>query len=176
MDTSKNYFEVFGLPRSFAIDLDALAHRYRELQREVHPDRHASAGDREQRLAVEYASFVNEAFEALQSPLARAVYLLRLVGVERDSESATTTDTAFLMQQMELREELSQVREQKDPEAALDRLSVHVDNCLQQLQVEFGRDYERGDYSRAQVVVDKMHFIFKLALEVEQLEVELLDY
>ena len=176
MDITKNYFEVFGLPVGFSVDLPALTERYRELQREIHPDRFAGAGDREQRLAVQFATYVNQAFESLKSPLLRAEYLLQLQGVAMDAQNQTTSDTAFLMRQMELRDELSEVRDQPDPEAALDALSAHVDETLSDLQSDFAAAYEQADMDSAKVVVSKLHFIVKLAHEVEQLEAELLDY
>ena len=50
-DFSKNYFDLFGLPVAFLLDANALAERYREVQKVVHPDRYASASEGEQRLA-----------------------------------------------------------------------------------------------------------------------------
>ncbi len=176
MDISKNYFDVFGLAVDFHVDQPTLTERYRELQREIHPDRFAGAGDREQRLAVQYATYVNQAFETLKSPLLRAEYLLQLNGVALDAQNQTTNDSAFLMRQMELREELGEVREQSDPEAALDALSAHVDEALAGLQAEFADAYARTDMNSAKTAVSKLHFIVKLAHEVEQLEAELLDY
>ncbi len=176
MDITKNYFEVFGLVASYTIDMDDLAVRYRELQREIHPDRFADRGDREQRMAVQFAAYVNEGLDTLKSPVKRAEYLLQLQGVEADPQNKTTNDGAFLMQQMQLREELSEVRDQADPEAALDTLSDHTGELLQQLQGEFQSSFEAEDFSAAAAVVDKLHFITKLEHEIEQLEAQLLDY
>jgi len=176
MDISKNYFEVFGLPVAFDVDQAQLVERYRELQREIHPDRFAGAGDREQRLAVQYATYVNEAFEALKSPLLRAEYLLKLQGVALAPANQTTSDATFLMRQMELREELSEVKDQPDPEAALDALSEHVAQAMTELQNRFADHYRAADFEAGKQVVSKLHFIVKLAHEVEQLEAEILDY
>ncbi len=52
---------MFGLPRRFAVDLPALEARYRDLQREVHPDRFSTASASEQRQSMEMATRVNEA-------------------------------------------------------------------------------------------------------------------
>ena len=116
-DFSKNYFDLFGLPVGFRVDGAALAERYRDLQKVVHPDRYANAPEAEQRLALQQATRVNEAFETLRDPLQRARYLLQLNGMDPDQETATTRDTEFLMQQMELRESLAEVRGQADPQA-----------------------------------------------------------
>ena len=119
VDFSKNYFELFGLPVGFRLDKAALSERYRELQRVVHPDRFASGSDQERRISLQQATLVNEAFESLKDPLKRAQYLLQLNGIH-DEGRETTKDTAFLMEQMELREALAEARHQADPHAALD--------------------------------------------------------
>ena len=46
-----NSFATFGIEPTFALDLNALAVRYRDLQSAVHPDRFANATDAEQRAA-----------------------------------------------------------------------------------------------------------------------------
>jgi len=87
MDIAQNFFELFGLDASFDLDLQLLSERYRELQREHHPDRHAHKGEREQRLAVQATAHLNEAFETLKTPLLRAQYLLKLEGVDTGEEN-----------------------------------------------------------------------------------------
>lgn len=121
-DFSKNYFELFGLPVGFRLDTAQLAARYRELQKVVHPDRFAAADAGSQRLSLQGATLVNEAFATLKDPLKRAQYLLALRGVEQDPQKSTLNDPAFLMQQMELREALAAVSSAQDPRARLDAL------------------------------------------------------
>ena len=43
MNLNQNHFELFGIPVRFEVDTGELDRRYRELQREVHPDRFAAA-------------------------------------------------------------------------------------------------------------------------------------
>jgi molecular chaperone HscA len=102
-DLSHNHFELFGLKAGFEVDGETLALRYRDLQKETHPDRFANASEQERRLSVQLAAQINEAFRVLKSPLARARYLLELKGVVID-DTDTRMDPAFLMEQMELRE------------------------------------------------------------------------
>ena len=51
IDFSQDYFALFGLPARYRFDPAELDAAYRKLQTEVHPDRFASAGDEERRLA-----------------------------------------------------------------------------------------------------------------------------
>ena len=75
MDITSNYFDIFGLPVGYEIDLNLLAERYRSLQRQFHPDKYTGKPAREQRLAEQYASVLNQAYSELKSPLQRALRL-----------------------------------------------------------------------------------------------------
>src|SRR5579859_2924857 len=114
MNLSQNHFELFGLPERFAVDAAQLESRFRDLQREVHPDRHATASQAEQRVSMQLATRVNEAFQTLKSPVSRALYLLQLHGVDPQLETDTAMPRDFLVEQMELREALDEVVETED--------------------------------------------------------------
>jgi len=106
MKLSDDDFTLFGLPRRHALDRADLDARRRELQARVHPDRFASEGPAAQRLAMQWAVRVNEAYQRLKEPLARGAYLCQLRGVPVDAERNTAMPAAFLMQQMAWREAL----------------------------------------------------------------------
>src|SRR5580765_8487763 len=106
VNLNQNHFELFGLPTSFAVDTAALEARYHELQREVHPDRFASAPEAERRVSMQLATRVNEAYQSLKSPLKRAVYILQLRGVDPGFETNTAMPPEFLMEQMSWRERI----------------------------------------------------------------------
>ncbi|MFL0797076.1 MAG: Fe-S protein assembly co-chaperone HscB [Cellvibrionaceae bacterium] len=171
---SKNYFDVFGIAVSFEVDVADLASRYREVQKQMHPDKFAHATSREQRLAVQFAALVNTAFETLKSPVKRAYYLLELRGLVADGDT-TTSDTAFLMQQIELREALSEIRDSSDPEQALDALALEVKQLLNGQAQSFALQLAGDKLPEAQAVAHRMQFLTKLSVEIEQLEAELFD-
>ncbi|MGI9303901.1 MAG: Fe-S protein assembly co-chaperone HscB [Gammaproteobacteria bacterium] len=179
LDFSNNYFELFGLPESYGIDQNALATQYRELQTRLHPDRYANATDHERRLAVQGAAYVNEAFDTLKDSHLRARYLLGLRGVEFNEEMDTTADPEFLMQQLELREALEEVRGQEDPLARLDELGDEAQQWHASLSGAFAEHYARERLDEAREVVLKMQFFRRLRQEIarlqESLEDELLD-
>ncbi len=103
----QNYFELYQLPIGFAIDEADLALRHRAVIDKVHPDRFAAKSPMEQRLALQWSTFANEAFDTLRDPIARAKYLLQLHAPELTGESVRVTlPQNFLMQQMEWREVL----------------------------------------------------------------------
>ncbi len=117
VNLNQNHFELFGLPARFAVDAAALEARYRELQREVHPDRFAAASQAEQRVSMQLATRVNEAYQTLKSPLRRAVYVLQLRGVDPKFETNTAMPTEFLMEQLTWRERIE--ADSEKPEALL---------------------------------------------------------
>jgi len=174
MDIKKSFFELFGLPESFSVDKAVLSERYRELQKTVHPDRFAHLSDQERRIAVQYTSYLNEGFATLKSPLLLAQYLLTLKGIDMASEGSTRMDPMFLMQQMELREQVEDLADAADPESAIDQLSEEVSQSVRQLQQAFESALHEDDLLRAEEAVRKMQFFDKLNREIDELEDELI--
>ncbi|HFD79637.1 MAG TPA: Fe-S protein assembly co-chaperone HscB [Gammaproteobacteria bacterium] len=171
----KNHFELFALPHRYTLDRPALDARYRDLQRSVHPDRYASAGEQERRLSVQQAAHINDAYQTLIDPLRRARYLLELQGITMD-EQGTHQDPEFLMRQMELREALAGVRGEADPLAALDRLAREIDEEYRALEAELATELDAGgDLARAVTLVQEMQFFTRLLNEAQELEADLED-
>src|SRR4051794_6042601 len=113
----QNHFELFHLPQRFEIDMSALDKAYREVQNRVHPDKFAHASDAEKRVAMQWATRANEAYQTLKDPYKRAAYLCEQNGVDVQAESNTAMPADFLMQQMEWREALEDAKHSKDVEA-----------------------------------------------------------
>lgn len=176
MDFRQNYFELFGLPEAFELDLKALSARYQALQKTLHPDRFAGASERERRISLQQAAQVNTAFQALKDPLARARYLLELQGAAVNDETNTIRDPEFLEQQMELREELAEIRLGDDPVQGLmgfmKRLEQSIKGCIEQLQDAFARADEAA-LLQARTAVHQLQFLYRLRQEAEALEEEL---
>lgn len=170
MDIAQNFFELFELDPSFDLDTQQLSERYRELQREYHPDRHAHKGEREQRIAVQATAHLNEAFQTLKTPLLRAQYLLNLRGVETGEESRRQLPGAFLMQQMELRESLMEVTEAEDPFAELEKLEADAKALEAAEYSQFNAALAAGELDEAETAIRKLQFINKLIREIEAAE------
>jgi molecular chaperone HscB len=108
MKLSDDDFTLFELPPRHALDRSVLDTRWRELQAQVHPDRFAAEGAAAQRLAMQWAVRVNEAYQRLKEPLSRAAYLCEQRGEPINAERNTAMPNAFLMQQMQWREALEE--------------------------------------------------------------------
>ena len=175
LEFSKNYFELFEVPLGFEVDSAALAQTFRDLQSQLHPDRFATADEKQRRLSVQGASWVNEAYQTLKDPMRRARYLLELQGVEFNDETETSSDPEFLMEQMEMREALGEVRESDDAWAALDEVTERIGRQDRALTEAFTRAFDTGDNAAAKEAVLKMKFFRRLQEEVERLEAALED-
>lgn len=175
-ELERNYFELFAIPARFEVDLNDLASRYRELQKQFHPDKFASSTDAERRVASQIAAQINAGYQALKSPLERGRYLLQLAGIQLDDEKDTQMDPVFLMEQMELREQLEETMAAADPLSALSSLAEKANKMMQdridELPALFAGDQEQLLMARNRL--REMQFLQKISREVEQREDELL--
>jgi molecular chaperone HscB len=122
VNLQSNDFELFGLPGQFEQDLARIDARWKELQREAHPDRFAAQGAAAQRIAMQWSVRINEAYKRLKDPLRRAAYLCELRGAPIDAENNTAMPAEFLVEQMEWRESLEEARGAEE----VDRLDEHL--------------------------------------------------
>ncbi len=168
LDFSQNYFELFALAPSFQLDTQALERRYREIQLQVHPDKFASAADAERRLSMQWATYVNEAYQALKHPLSRARYLLQVNDVDTEEESNTAMPAEFLVQQMEWREAIGEAAAANDVDA-IERLAakLRTENCNIQARLADALDVNK-DYNAAAGSVRMMKFLEKLGEEINR--------
>jgi len=175
-ELSQNYFELFGLNPVFDIDQDALHAAQQRLQAIFHPDRHVGSSDLDKRLSVQVASRINQAFESLRDPVKRSRYLLELNGASLPDDSATTADAAFLMEQIELREEVESCRQGED---ALER-SKEIESRLKQRANQLGYDFvEQFNLGNLDAAIDssrKMQFIQRIQQQLSELQYELEDF
>jgi len=163
----QSHFELFGLPPAFSLEKDLLEKAYHDIQSRVHPDRFAHAGDAERRASLQWTTRVNEAFQILKNPVARAKHLLELHGVDVAFETNTAMPPEFLMQQMELREALEAAVGKKDS-AAVDALRNGLREDKSVLEKQIGEAIDaKNDYAGAAELVRKLMFLGKLDEEID---------
>jgi molecular chaperone HscB len=161
----QNHFDLFHLPQRFALDADALNAAYHDVQNQVHPDKFADRPDAEKRVAMQWATRANEAYQTLRNPLARARYLCQLNGVDVQSESNTAMPRAFLMQQMEWREALDEARAANDI-GALERLDAELRAVRKRELDDVGALLDAAEFAEAAQSVRKLMFVEKFGDEV----------
>jgi molecular chaperone HscB len=161
----QNHFDLFQLPQRFAIDMNALNAAYHEVQNRVHPDKFANTTDAEKRVAMQWATRANEAFQTLKNPLRRATYLCELNGVDLQTESNTAMPREFLMQQMEWREALDDAKAAKDIDA-LERLDAELKSVQKAEVTQIGELLDAKDFEKAAQRVRQLMFLEKFGEEV----------
>lgn len=162
----QNHFDLFHLPQRFDVDATALDQAYRDVQGQVHPDKFVSATDAEKRVAMQWATRANEAYQTLKHPQKRAQYLCELNGVDLQTESNTAMPMDFLMQQMEWREELGDARAAKDS-AALDALDAQLRSARKTRLLQVGQELDAGQFDAAAQGVRALMFLDKFGEEVQ---------
>lgn len=165
--SSRNHFELFGLPATFLIDTDALDAAYRALQGEVHPDRHAGGSDADRRIAMQSSTRVNEAYRALKDPIQRARYLLQLRGIDAFDETDTKLSLAFLEAQLERREQAANAADTDDVEA-LNAMREEIREEIGERQRQLGLLLDdEAAVVKAKAAVRELKFLAKVAEDVE---------
>ena len=101
-----NYFELFDMPVSLAVDKANLPKKYFELQKKYHPDFYTQADESVQEAVLEKSSQVNKALKVFQQLQSTIKYVLQLKGLLVEEEKYQLPSD-FLMEVMELNENLS---------------------------------------------------------------------
>ena len=172
----QNYFELFGLPVDFQIDEKNLRGAHLELQSAYHPDRFVSASDQEKRIAVQQAAMVNEAYEVLKNPVKRARYMLEVGGLDVNNDHETTSDASFLMEQIEIREELDQCRNCSDPMRGCEHITRKLDQRSREYAVNFESLYQQGKLEEARQVSKKMQFVQRIVDQIDEYQFDIEDH
>ncbi|GAA5214502.1 co-chaperone HscB [Corallincola platygyrae] len=173
-----DYFELFELPHRFELSPAVLAEKFRTLQRAVHPDRFGAASEQEKRIALQRSAHINDAYQTLKHPLSRAVYMLSTAGHDLKSEQKSFSDTSFLFQQMELREQLEELQSSQNAGALFD-MQTEIQSEIKAYLKRIGEALDaptKGDYAEVADEVRKLKFFYKLAEELEQVEEALINY
>ena len=164
MNIQSSDFELFGLPEQFAQDRSAIDTRWKNLQREAHPDKFAAQGQAAQRVATQWSVRINEAYQRLKDPLKRAAYLCELRGFPINAEKNTAMPTDFLHEQMAWREALDEASSEIELEALSDELNQARKQTLQRIEQLLD---EKNDALTAAQQVRGLMFIERFGHAVE---------
>lgn len=129
-----NYFELLQIPVSFRPDPKELNRKFLKLSRQFHPDYFANAPDAEQQEALEKSALLNQAFQTLKDPLRTIQYLLKWKGLMEEEEKYQLSP-AFLMEVMDLNEQLMEWEMAPDP-ATAEQLKNNLKNLEDEIYLE----------------------------------------
>ena len=164
-----NFFDLMQQPKMFAIDTKNLAKRFKQLQAQFHPDRYSSRSEQELKHSENWSSLVNEAYGTLLDPMSRALYLLELFGNPLLEGEQPVLDPEFLMDIMELNEEIEEAQCKEDVIDFRDKIRTELDRLHEELKVEFAEE----NVNSAKIVVAKMQYHHNLRYKIKDKEIEL---
>lgn len=165
MNLQSDDFELMGLPQQFALDRAILDERWKELQKQAHPDKFAGEGGVAKRVAMQWSVRINEAYQRLKNPLKRAAYLCELYGVPVQAEDNTAMPAAFLMQQMEWREALDDASGESD----VDELALEVSSVKREMLQKCERLLHSAEGAREAVqTVRSLMFVERFMQDIER--------
>ncbi len=165
---NENYFDLFALQPAFIIDTTALESQYRHIQSAAHPDRFVTATSAEKLKSMQLATLANEAYQTLKKPASRAKYLLSLQGIDATEETNTSMPADFLMQQMEWREALEDLKAAKDVDG-LDALAKEMRQAAAVLTTELANAFDtENNLTSATATTRKLIFIDKVCEDINK--------
>ena len=162
-----------GLAREYDLDAGELERRYRDLQRALHPDRHAASGASERRMSLNKAVEVNEAYRELRDDLSRAEALLALHDAPANASDA---DPEFLMEMMELREGLDDAKGASDLgavralSARVEQMQAQATTTLREGFAELGRELSPDVLEGTRAIVGRLKYYRRFMDEVAIIE------
>ena len=170
MKLTDSDFALFAVPEQFRQDRPQIDSRWKELQREAHPDRFAAQGAAAQRVAMQWSVRINEAYQRLKDPLKRAAYLCEMRGAPIEAENNTAMPAAFLMQQMQWREALEEAEGEGDLQSLDDALQVARRDLLADIEVKLDQtDDAAGAAGQVRALMFIERFAHDVASRFEQL-------
>lgn len=171
-----DFFDLFGIEKTYSLDRLQLRDRFRTLQKKFHPDNFASASEHERRLSAQYAALINEAYSTLSDAMQRGRYMLTLQGISTDEEHDTSMDPEFLIQQLELREDLDAARASADSALEmLGRLADKVNNEFTKREESIAEILDNtaaqdSELEKARQLVRELRFLSRIRSEIEDAE------
>eukprot|EP01023_Acetabularia_acetabulum_P066778 TRINITY_DN9066_c0_g2_i1.p1 TRINITY_DN9066_c0_g2~~TRINITY_DN9066_c0_g2_i1.p1 ORF type:complete len:245 (-),score=12.44 TRINITY_DN9066_c0_g2_i1:61-795(-) len=159
-----SYYEVMGIHQiGFNIDLQQLDKRYKALQLLLHPDKFEIKSSKEREYSLQQASLVNNAYNTLKNPLARAKYLCNLYGWPNQlDDEGTMEDPELLMQIMEERERLE---ETEDQQQLLDMRQSNTQK-QQQLTSQLTLAFQKEQREEIRKLIIELTYIVRLGEQI----------
>jgi len=159
-----NYFELFDIPVQLKVDKASLPRKFFELSRKYHPDFFVNGSDEEKMVALERSAMLNKAFKTFQDPDATIKYVLQLKGL-LDEEEKYELQSDFLMEVLEINEELMELGENK---TLVPNLEIRISQLQEEIYEpvkEIVEHYQEGAVSEKELLQVKEYYFKKKYLD-----------
>ncbi|XP_017788355.1 PREDICTED: iron-sulfur cluster co-chaperone protein HscB, mitochondrial [Habropoda laboriosa] len=148
------YFDIMAISKSYDVTFLDVQKKYKELQKQLHPDKFSNKSEKEKQLSETLSSLVNEAYSTLIHPLKRGLYMLKLNGITI-SEGTDNVDPEFLMELMEKNEEIDDA---EDNEEKINKLVQDNQSVLNKLTMEIANAFRQNDIKKAEALLIRMKY------------------
>ncbi|XP_003427292.1 iron-sulfur cluster co-chaperone protein HscB [Nasonia vitripennis] len=164
-----DYFDIIGVEKTFDVVVEDIQKKYRQLQTLLHPDKFGQKSDKEKEISENLSSLVNKAYNTLLHPLDRGLYMLKLHNVSIP-EGTTSLDPEFLMEVMEINEEVEEAFESK--EKALMLLQKNRET-LAVLTKQISTAFSNNDIDQAKKLLIRMKYYTSIDNRLKKLKQDL---
>ncbi|XP_028948861.2 iron-sulfur cluster co-chaperone protein HscB homolog isoform X1 [Malus domestica] len=180
VDQSLDYFQIFGLywgrgiikfgtsgactnavnqlsykpqERKYDSKVDDLEGKYKAWQKKLHPDLVHTKSEKEREYAAEQSARVIDAYRTLSQPLARAIYMMKLEGVDVDEEE-TLSESDLLTEILEIREAVEEAADSQ----ALDEIQSQMKEKLKHWSDAFANAFHSRNFGEALKAIRRMTY------------------
>ncbi|KAE9465669.1 hypothetical protein C3L33_02423, partial [Rhododendron williamsianum] len=161
VDPSVDYFQIFGLEKQYVIEEDNLEGKYKNWQKKLHPDLVHSKSEKEKEFAAEQSARVIDAYRTLGDPLSRAIYVLKLEGVDVDEEE-TISEPELLAEILEIREAVEEAGDTQ----ALSQIQTQIKEKFQHSSESFATAFQSRKFEEARASIRRMTYYKRVNEEI----------
>ncbi|NCX96160.1 MAG: Fe-S protein assembly co-chaperone HscB [Chitinophagia bacterium] len=164
-----NFFDFYQIPHSIEVDKATLKKTYYANSLKYHPDRYATASEEERQTALELSSLNNEAYKTLSNPDSLLTYLLKTEGII-DEEEKYALPPAFLMDMMELNEEVEEalLHPTAPPATLINTINSQLNSINNELLTACKAWIDAGKDSSHTIALKDAYYRKKYLLRIEE--------
>src|SRR5688500_5612570 len=157
-----NYFELFEIPVQLVVDSSSLQKKFIELSRKYHPDYFATQSSEKQAEVLEISASLNKAWKTFQNPDETIKYVLRSKGLLEEEEKFQLPP-GFLMEMMEINEQLAEAKMDGEPATITDLQSTlnNLQNEIYEPVKEIVEHYKEGVTTEKELLQVKEYYFKK---------------
>ena len=143
-DYLSDYFQLYSIKKEFLLDLSELKLKQKMLLQKMHPDLFVNSTAVEKKVASEFATLVNKAFDVLKDPITRGEHLCSILGLQFDMEKIKLTSMELLEKQFEIRSELEEIKKNNSKKKffLIERFGKELQASINQMLVEIDKSFK----------------------------------
>lgn len=171
-DTSKNFFEFFDVEESFIVDVPSIQQSFEKEQDKISEAMTSPSHPHQMQEMMSKAVYLNSAYNTLSNPHARALYLIKIHGIDISKEQPVIT-AGFRMTSMNIMSALEEAESSDNPYSAfrevLCRVSVNIDNLCRDLELVLDSVDDVLDWGAVSASLQELEFFLGVQAKSQEL-------